>query len=102
MGRYAEKYREWVEILERWRASGLSGAEFCRREQLPAWQFYGWKRRVRDRQTEEGRFVELAFDGEARGCGVTVVVGGIRLELASGFDASELGRALKALSGLRC
>ena len=35
-----------IATVEKWRASGLTQAEFCRREGLPEWQLSGWKRFV--------------------------------------------------------
>lgn len=31
--------------MAKWRASGLTQAEFCRREGIPEWKLSGWKRR---------------------------------------------------------
>jgi Transposase len=35
-----------AEVVARWVASGLSQAEFCRRENIPEWALSTWKRRV--------------------------------------------------------
>lgn len=43
----ADRRREhWRELMERWRAGGLSQAEFCRRRGIPAWKFTWWKKRL--------------------------------------------------------
>lgn len=105
MGRYSSCYQEWEERLERWRASGLSGAEFCRREGIRPWQFYGWKRRIACRvagSADGGAFVPLSFSRTDPGCGIAVVIGSVRLELAAGFDSTELARAVQALGQARC
>jgi hypothetical protein len=42
------KYAEWQGRLERFEASGMTVAEFCREEGLPPHRFYYWRRRVRE------------------------------------------------------
>lgn len=45
----AEQRRErWRQAVRQWRSSGLSQAEFCRREGLRYSQFAWWKRRLGD------------------------------------------------------
>lgn len=102
MSRHDDKYREWAEIVARCEASGLSIAEFCRREQLPEWKFFSWRRRLRSKGSADSGFVKVEFDESPRDCGVRVVVGDVRIELASGFDASELGRVLQTVGTVSC
>ena len=45
MGRKLQERRK-IATVEKWRASGLTQAEFCRRDGLPEWQLSGWKRFV--------------------------------------------------------
>lgn len=47
--------RKKIAIVARWKASGLSQAEYCRREGLQQWQLSEWKRFVeaRDRQGQD-------------------------------------------------
>lgn len=101
MGRYTKLRREWAEIIEGWQDSGLSGAEFCRRNAISLQRFYSWRRRFRKRgQGADGTFVPLQFSDGCSSCGVTVVLGStVRLELAVGFNAGELVRAVNALRG---
>lgn len=42
----AEKARYWRWIVEKWQASGLSQAEFCRQENLDERQLSFWKRKI--------------------------------------------------------
>lgn len=39
-----------IEMVAKWRASGLSQAEFCRREGLQQWELSEWKRFVATRE----------------------------------------------------
>ena len=43
----------WRELVARQARSGLSVPEFCRREGLNAWTFYGWRSRLRARAADE-------------------------------------------------
>lgn len=42
--------RHWQGIVEGWQASGLSQAEYCRREGVNERHFYAWRKRVENRQ----------------------------------------------------
>lgn len=48
---------QWNEILQRYRASGLSSRDFCKREGLSASSLQRW--RARSSRTAAPRFVEL-------------------------------------------
>jgi hypothetical protein len=41
------RHGHWREILNRWRASGLSQTQFCRRRRIPIWKFAQWKKRLK-------------------------------------------------------
>ncbi len=98
----------WGTLVERWRASGLSAAEFCRREQISSRRFYKWRRKLASARVsslpvlrhEPADFVPLSFAPATSGvgCGIAVVIdAGVRLELSCGFDQSELVRAVTVL-----
>jgi hypothetical protein len=44
--------RKKIAAVAKWKASGLSQAEFCRREGMQQWQLSDWKRFVESRQEE--------------------------------------------------
>ena len=46
------RHEQWRRIVGRWQASGLSQAEFCRRQDIPVWKLAWWRKRL-DRQAEE-------------------------------------------------
>ena len=52
--RDAAKERRWREALERFRASGQSVREFCRRERLAESAFYAWRRTIGARDVAGG------------------------------------------------
>jgi len=104
MAHHGRVYARWVKVIDEWRESGLSGAEFCRRHELRAKSFYKWRQRLEEEGAAEGssEFVPVSFSDSrlCPGCGVRVVIGDrIHLELSSGFDAEVLRRAVQALGG---
>ena len=51
LSKYSNEWRQ-REAVDNWRASGLSQAEFCRREGIPEWALSEWKRREQRRGTQ--------------------------------------------------
>lgn len=104
MIRHPERYEHWGEVVKQQEASGLSVAAYCRQEGIQRSQFFAWRRRLRDRDQSTGEFVPMSFREESAGVasGVAVVVGRVRLELSSGFDESELRRALRIVESAVC
>jgi hypothetical protein len=41
------RHEHWRRVVGRWRASGLSQAEFCRRQDIPVWQLAWWRKRLK-------------------------------------------------------
>ena len=83
----------WRELVARQVRSGLSAQEFCRREGLNAWTFYGWRSRLRARTTvvEEPATRSVVIEEPAKGFIDLGALGGggasrceIRLELGGG------------------
>ena len=102
---HPERYEKWSETMRDWESTGLSVAEYCRRNEINRSLFFAWKRRLKDRDSEEvdAGFVALEFQSEGVGCGVSVGVGdGVRLHLEKGFDEGELVRAVRVLRSGSC
>lgn len=110
MGRRAslERRRVWRGRLAEQRRSGLSIAEYCRRQGLSEPSFYLWRRRLRDERAaaREVRHGDAADGGErSRSSGTALFVPltlaaaghGVRLELASGAVLTLPGDASPAL-----
>jgi hypothetical protein len=58
-GRNLEKEAFWRETVARWRGSGTTQAEFCRKEHLNENNFSSWKKIIQDRELATiGRKVE--------------------------------------------
>ncbi len=98
MGTGQRIQRDWAEVLAAQAASGEAVPGFCRRHGIRPELFYRW--RVRLQAPRAGAeappaFVELRPVAGVASSGVTVVVArGWRIELAPGFDAATLERAL--------
>lgn len=57
MGRLASRATAaaWQQRIGRWRQSGLSIAEFCRRERLTQPSFFAWRKRLKDEDAARQR-----------------------------------------------
>jgi hypothetical protein len=109
MGKQKEEdWARWSGLVAQQRASGKSVAAFCHDRDLRDWQFYEWKRRLR--QADTGKFVavevvaadepsvtlrrsasESSAPIEIRLCQ------GRSLMVVPGFDASHLRQSLSVL-----
>jgi hypothetical protein len=90
---------EWARRVSRWRASGLSAAEYGRRSGLSEKTLRWWKWRfaaaARLAKTDAPlTFVEVTPQREAI---EIVLASGTRIRLPSDFEASALARALDVL-----
>jgi len=106
MERRKSKLEKWEAIVAGWRASGLSVAEYCRRQGLPAWKFRYWRektsRGARGR-ARRGPFVELPLSGASDSGNLVVeLASGVRIRLEAGFDPADLERVLRTLGGSAC
>jgi hypothetical protein len=41
------RHEHWRRVVGRWRASGLSQAAFCRRQDIPVWKMAWWRKRLK-------------------------------------------------------
>ena len=98
-----ERLEQWTERLERWAASGLSGAAWCRAEGVVYAQFAYWRRRLRPAAAEPAdEFVALTAPADAAESGVWLRVGEIEIVVARQFDAGCLVRTVQALQRRSC
>jgi hypothetical protein len=51
---------QWSEIMARYRQSGLGSRDFCAAEGLVPRTFEKWERRLRRREGQKGKFVEVS------------------------------------------
>jgi hypothetical protein len=126
IGRDRRKEAMWRERLRRRAASGLTVAEWCRRNKVSDSLFHYWKgviarrdggckRAGRQRAAsskEEPAFarVMVAPTDATADCGASevgvgveiVLAGGRRLRVGAGFDAATLARVVAVLEGGSC
>ena len=50
---------QWTEIIARYRQSGLGSRDFCAAEGLVPRTFEKWERRLRRKEVNKGKFVEV-------------------------------------------
>jgi len=103
-------WAERREVLRRVDESGMSAAEFCRREGIPYWKLMQWRRRIREFDAEESgdetevpAFAELVVrDGpenteDERAAPVEIALpGGAVVRVYSGADGRLLRDILEA------
>jgi hypothetical protein len=52
--------RQWSEIIARYWQSGLGSRDFCAAEGVVPWTFEKWERRLRRKEMQKGKFVEIS------------------------------------------
>ena len=67
------KYDDWRARLAKFDVSGLTVAEFCRREQVSQANFYCWARRIRQRDDPKTAGIDHADAGAVTSRGVDTV-----------------------------
>jgi hypothetical protein len=97
-----EEWAKWRKLVSEQIASGRTVAAFCRDRSLRDWQFYDWKKRIRE--TEAAKFVPVEVEAVAEqahaaaGRAIEVRLPRARsLLVEPGFDASHLRALLSIL-----
>jgi hypothetical protein len=100
-----EAWTKWRGLVSEQSQSGQSVAAFCGERGLRAWQFYEWKKRLRE--SEATKFVEVQIAAApaepvqpavARSSAIEIrLKEGRSLVVEPGFDASHLSALLSVL-----
>jgi transposase-like protein len=103
--RRQERSTSWRRVVAEQAESTLSAAAFCRERKISLLQFYQWRRRFRNQQSE-GRstgFVELLPCSQDQQSGIRLRLGEeLAIEVDRGFDPLTLRAVLDAIfSGRR-
>ena len=53
--------QEMLEMIDRWKQSGLSQKSFCQKEQIPYHKFYYWLRRSRHKKQDTKETANAGF-----------------------------------------
>lgn len=98
---------EWNTRLESWSESGLSGASWCRQNNINYQVFTYWRKKLKG-QTQETEstqppshnpFVEL-LDSAKGSTGIEISYKGVNLHLSKDFDEGTLQRCIQVLRSL--
>ena len=101
-----QKRSYWKQQIEQWQQTGLSQAEYCRRNNLKHHQLVYWKRRCLKTETEVS-FAAVQLEAlldipaPADQASLTVIIDNqFKVEIVAGFDPQLLRQVVTALRGL--
>jgi hypothetical protein len=91
----ADNTPDWSARIAAWRASGKSGAAWCRDNGIGYYQFQYWRDKLRQskRHVKAGHFVPIKVAATA----LRIECNGIYLHVSSGFDPVLLREVVSAL-----
>ncbi len=94
----AEKRLFWEAHLRKWKASGLSQAEYCRKNNLKANRLLYWKKRIPCGEIS-ATLVELPIQKSMFSSSpLYLSINGVyRIEINQGFDSDTLDRVIRIL-----
>lgn len=101
----ADRRRQFEAHIKRWHSSGLSQAEYCRRNELKWSTFQYWRRRLATRQAAVTLVqVPVGFNSEGlgpSGQGLALLLGNhYKVEIGDSFNPSTLARLVDTLERL--
>jgi len=98
-----QRREHWQDLLRRWRASGLSQAQFCRRRRIPVWKFVWWKRRLGvEGVAPDSPFVPVQVVAPSSAGELELTLrGGRILRFGTDVEAAKLAEIAAALEALR-
>jgi hypothetical protein len=101
-----QKRTYWKQHIESWQETGLTQAEYCRRNNLKHHQLVYWKKRFLKTETDVS-FVPLKLEdlldipAQPEGAPLCLVINNcFKIEISAGFDAQLLRQLIFALGGL--
>ena len=96
------KYREerrnyWHTLVDKHAESDLSGAAFCKEQDINPQRFYSWRRRLHPDSPSPG-FIRLVPTTRSSQSGIRIVLDhGMSVQLDKGFDPLTLREVIHAL-----
>lgn len=112
MSKLTANQQRWQSIIEDWRQSGLSQAEYCRQHQLSPQRFYAWKHQlklkpIKNKQVpmphrQSGTFLPITWDhAEPRSESMLRIhCQGAAIEVTHTTDPELFKKAVQWLGGL--
>ena len=106
----AAKRRHWKKQIARWKESGFSQAEYCRRNHLKVHQMVYWKKQLAEPNPKPSpQFVRMDLERVLDSSAVTaptplrlVFGGAFFIEVNKGFDPATLEQVLRTLRRAGC
>lgn len=101
----ADKRIEWKERFDAWKTSGLSAAEWCRKQNIKVHQMYYWIRKFKEesnqKQGSETKWLSVnmqnqAFDHSANES-VLIHLGEMSIEVRPGTDMELLFHVVRVI-----
>ena len=96
-----ERSTYWQSLIDKQAESGLTASAFCREQQINAYRFYYWRRRLlkeQSRETNPRGFVELVPYEKQSSAGVRILLSNdLSIEVERGFDALTLRAVIQAV-----
>jgi hypothetical protein len=100
-----ERRQFWQMAIETWKQSGMSISKFCKAEGLSEGTFYGWRRRLSVRESQEAKqspskpsaFIEVAMPKNDHAAIELVLSSGHTLRIRSAADNETLNNVLSVL-----
>ena len=96
----------WEQQIEQWQQTGLTQAEYCRRNNLKHHQLVYWKKRFLKTDTDVS-FVPLKFEdwldvsGRQKPASLTLVINNqFKIEIRAGFDPQLLRQLIFSLRAM--
>lgn len=89
---------EWQQIMENYRASGLSASQFCEREDIKLKTFYNQIYKQNKRKESSHHFIPIQVEEES--VKTRIQVNGMELAWESEIPDRELQRILRLCKGL--
>jgi hypothetical protein len=104
---------QWRALVDAYEASGLSARAFCAQRGVAQSTFYHWRRRLREDAAGLGAgplpgvqlvpvrvLAQRPAPGGGGASGIALLAcGGVRIEVACGFDGTTLTQVLATLAG---
>ena len=99
-----ERINYWKGIIDKYRESGLSVAEFCKEHNISTGRFYHWRRRFSNEHCKEdkGFFEVITCSSSANKNPIYIrLTNGIVIEVERGFDPVTLRGVIETVVRIR-
>jgi len=99
-----ERHAHWQQIVDNQRTSGLNISAYCRENQIPTSSFYTIRRKLKERESFVGGFLELKLGKtparSAAFSGIHIRFdNNLYVDVERGFDPFTLGLVIETLKG---